>query len=66
MTFNPLEQAALEAEYGVIVETLKKTNFSKRKAAKILDVDPKTISNKLQRHIQLQAYLKSKKRIKGK
>ncbi len=47
MSLTPLEKVALEAEYNLIVDTLKQTNFSKAKAAILLDIDRKTLYNKL-------------------
>ena len=44
---TPLDRAAIAAEYELIVETLKKTKFNKSKAAEILQVDRKTLYNKL-------------------
>jgi len=44
---RPLDIAALKAEYEVLVEALKKVDFDKAKAARLLNVDRKTISNKL-------------------
>lgn len=47
MSLTPLDKAAIEAEYNLIVETLKKTKFNKTKAAEILQIDRKTLYNKL-------------------
>jgi len=47
---KPLDIAALKAEYEVLVETLKKVDFNKVKAARLLNVDRKTISNKLKQY----------------
>lgn len=44
---RPLDVAALKAEYDIIVETMIKVDFDKAKAARLLNVDRKTISNKL-------------------
>jgi two-component system response regulator HydG len=44
-----LDIAALEAEYNIILQALKETNFNKAEAAKLLNVDRKTIYNKLKR-----------------
>jgi two-component system response regulator HydG len=45
---NPnLKSAALEAEYDVILKVLKDVNFNKSKAAKILNIDRKTLYNKI-------------------
>lgn len=48
MSLTPLDKAAIEAEYTLIVETLKKTKFNKSKAAELLGIDRKTLYNKLQ------------------
>lgn len=50
MKMTPARMARMKAEYDFIVETLKKTNFSKCKAADLLGVDRKTIYNKLKRY----------------
>lgn len=47
MSLTPLDKAALKAEYDLIVETLKKTKFNKSKAAELLQIDRKTLYNKL-------------------
>jgi two-component system, NtrC family, response regulator HydG len=47
MNTTPLEEASIEAEYQLIVETLKKTKFNKSKAAELLQINRKTLYNKL-------------------
>lgn len=47
---KPLDIAALKAEYDILVETLIKVDFDKSKAARLLNVDRKTISNKLKQY----------------
>ena len=42
-----LKNAALEAEYEAILSVLKEVNFNKTKAAKILNIDRKTLYNKI-------------------
>ena len=42
-----LRGASLDAEYETIVSALKAANFNKSKAAKILNVDRKTLYNKM-------------------
>lgn len=42
-----LKNAALEAEYEAILKVLKEVNFNKTKAAKILNIDRKTLYNKM-------------------
>lgn len=47
---KPLDIAALQVEYEMIVEALKKVDFDKAKAARLLNVDRKTIHNKLKKY----------------
>jgi len=42
-----LKNAALEAEYDTILNVLKEVNFNKTKAAKMLNIDRKTLYNKM-------------------
>ena len=42
-----LKAAAKEAEYETIIRVLKEVNFNKSKAAKILNIDRKTLYNKI-------------------
>ncbi|MBC7915057.1 MAG: sigma-54-dependent Fis family transcriptional regulator [Pyrinomonadaceae bacterium] len=42
-----LKNAAQEAEYDTIIQVLKEVNFNKTKAAKILNIDRKTLYNKM-------------------
>lgn len=42
-----LKNAAFEAEYAAILEVLREVNFNKTKAAKILNIDRKTLYNKM-------------------
>lgn len=42
-----LKNANLDAEYEVILEALKQSNFNKTKAAKLLNIDRKTLYNKM-------------------
>jgi two-component system response regulator HydG len=44
---NSLKDVAHGAEYEMILDVLKQVNFNKSKAAKILDIDRKTLYNKL-------------------
>ena len=50
MNLTPLDIASLEAEYNAIVEALKVTDFNKSEAAKILQIDRKTLYNKLKKY----------------
>ncbi len=45
-----LKSAALEAEYQLICDTLRKVNYNKTKAAKVLNVDRKTLYNKMKQY----------------
>ncbi len=45
-----LKSAALEAEYQLICDTLRKVNYNKTKAAEILNVDRKTLYNKMKQY----------------
>lgn len=49
-TRNDLKSVALSAEYKTIVEVLKQVNYNKSKAAKVLDIDRKTLYNKLKQY----------------
>lgn len=42
-----LKNAALEAEYDTILNVLREVNFNKTKAAKMLNIDRKTLYNKM-------------------
>ncbi len=45
-----LKKATRDAEYEMILQALKKTNYNKSKAAKLLDIDRKTLYNKMQQY----------------
>lgn len=45
-----LKAASLTAEYNMIVEALKQANYNKSKAARILNIDRKTLYNKMEEH----------------
>jgi two-component system response regulator HydG len=42
-----LKAAGIDAEYEAILQALKKVNFNKSKAAKLLNIDRKTLYNKM-------------------
>lgn len=46
-THKDLKNAANEAEYDIILSVLKEVNYNKTKAAKILNIDRKTLYNKM-------------------
>lgn len=45
-----LKTVSLDAEYEMILDALRKSNFNKSKAAKLLKVDRKTLYNKMKLH----------------
>lgn len=45
-----LKDVSAEVEYQTIIEVLKSVNFNKTKAAKILNIDRKTLYNKIKGH----------------
>lgn len=45
-----LKNASIDAEYETIIEALKKSNFNKSKAAKLLNIDRKTLYNKMKQY----------------
>ena len=45
-----LKSATRDAEYEMILQALKKTNYNKSKAARLLDIDRKTLYNKMQQY----------------
>lgn len=47
---HDLKSVSIDAEYTMIVAALKKSNFNKSKAAKLLNVDRKTLYNKMKLH----------------
>jgi two-component system response regulator HydG len=50
---SSLKEASIDAEYELIVEALKKCNYNKSKAAKILNIDRKTLYNKMKQYQEL-------------
>ena len=53
---HTLKTVSIDAEYEMIVEALKKANFNKSKAAKLLNVDRKTLYNKMKLHSEYNAH----------
>lgn len=49
---NSLKAVSIDAEYEMIVEALKQSNFNKTKAAKLLNIDRKTLYNKMKQYQQ--------------
>jgi two-component system response regulator HydG len=47
---NGLKAAGIDAEYELIVKVLKQVKFNKSKAAKLLNIDRKTLYNKLEQY----------------
>ena len=54
---HSLKGASIDAEYELIVEALRKANYNKSKAAKILNVDRKTLYNKMKQYKQFNSDL---------
>lgn len=45
-----LKHASIDAEYEMIMQALKKSNFNKSKAAQLLNIDRKTLYNKMKQY----------------
>ena len=45
-----MKHASIDAEFELIVEALKKCNYNKSKAAQLLNIDRKTLYNKMREH----------------
>lgn len=54
MPGNKLKNANIEAEYEVILEALKKADFNKSRAAELLQIDRKTLYNKMKQYKDLR------------
>jgi len=50
---NKLKEVAIMAQYDLIKSTLKKTNNHMGQTARILEIDPKTLYNKLSQYSRL-------------
>jgi two-component system response regulator HydG len=48
-----LKSASIDAEYDMNLKALKKVNFNKSKAAKLLNIDRKTLYNKMKQYQEL-------------
>ncbi len=51
--YNRLKVANIDAEYEVILDALKQSGYNKSKAAKLLDIDRKTLYNKMKQYKDL-------------
>ena len=45
-----MKHASIDAEFELIVEALKKCNYNKSKAAQLLNIDRKTLYNKMKQY----------------
>jgi two-component system, NtrC family, response regulator HydG len=54
---HKLKSANIDAEYEVILDALKQSNFNKSKAAKLLNIDRKTLYNKMKQFKEFKAEL---------
>ncbi|HEY9176525.1 MAG TPA: sigma-54 dependent transcriptional regulator [Flavipsychrobacter sp.] len=52
---NRLKSANMDTEYEIILDVLKQTNYNKSKAAKMLNIDRKTLYNKLNQYKLLKS-----------
>ncbi len=50
-----LKGVSIDAEYELIIEALRKANYNKSKAAKLLNVDRKTLYNKMKQYKQFNS-----------
>src|SRR5690606_24585792 len=51
-----LKAASIDAEYEMIIEALKQANFNKSKAAKLLNIDRKTLYNKMKQYQEFNSH----------
>jgi two-component system, NtrC family, response regulator HydG len=52
-----MKHASIDAEFELIVEALKKCNYNKSKAAKLLNIDRKTLYNKMKQYKEFNGNL---------
>jgi two-component system response regulator HydG len=50
-----MKHASIDAEFELILEALKKCNYNKSKAAKLLKIDRKTLYNKMKQYKELNS-----------
>jgi two-component system, NtrC family, response regulator HydG len=52
-----MKHASIDAEFELIVEALKKCNYNKSKAAQLLNIDRKTLYNKMKQYKEFNGNL---------